>query len=107
MYDRLRLPRCKILHRRVGEALKALSSGDPWRDPLALGRHFLEGEVWAKAVEYLRRAGIGAVARSAHREAVASFEQALAALEHLSQGHEQIQVATDLHLSMREALNPL
>ena len=107
MYDQLLLPRRKLLHRRVGEALEALSSRDPWRDPLALGRHFLEGDVWAKAVEYLRRAGIGAVARSAYREAVASFEQALAALEHLPQGHEQIQVATDLHLSMREALNPL
>jgi DNA-binding SARP family transcriptional activator len=107
MYDRLLLPRRKLFHRRVGEALEAISSGDPRRDPLALGRHFFEGEVWAKAVEYLRRSGIGAVARSAYREAVASFEQALAALEHLPQGHEQIQMATDLHLSMREALNPL
>jgi hypothetical protein len=28
---------------------------------------WLEGEVWAKAVEHLRRAGIDAVARSARR----------------------------------------
>jgi len=63
--------------------------------------------VWNKAVEYLRRAGIGALARSAYPEAIASFEQALAALEHVPASREQIQVAADLHLHMREALNPL
>ena len=38
------------------------------------------GELWEKAVAYLRQAGAKAMARSAYREAVAYFEQALAAL---------------------------
>ena len=96
-----------MLHRRVAESLEALFAGNLEPHHLALGVHYREAAGWAKAVEHLRRAGLGAVARSAYREAVASFEQALAALDHLPESHEQIQVATDLHLHMREALNPL
>ena len=55
-YDRLLPPRRKLLHRRVGEALEALSVDDPARDPLALGLHFREGEVWDKAVGLHRHA---------------------------------------------------
>lgn len=42
-----------------------------------------------------------------HREAAASFEAALAALEHLPDDRERARMAIDLHLHMREALNPL
>ena len=45
--------------------------------------HALRGEVWDKALAYCRQAGEKAMARSAYREAVGSFEQALSALPHL------------------------
>ena len=48
-----------------------------------LAHHALRGEVWDKALTYCRQAGEKAMARSAYREAVASFEQALSALPHL------------------------
>jgi hypothetical protein len=48
-----------------------------------LAHHAFRGEVWGKAVRYLRQAGTKAAARSANREAVAYYEQALGALEHL------------------------
>src|SRR5262249_59542591 len=44
-----------------------------------LAHHALRGEVWPKAVAYLRQAGVRAASRSAYREAVGCFEQALAA----------------------------
>ena len=45
-----------------------------------LAYHALRGEVWDKALVYSRQAGEKALARSAHREAVGYFEQALSAL---------------------------
>ena len=48
-----------------------------------LAHHALRGEVWDKALAYCRQAGDKAMARSAHREAVGYFEQALSVLPHL------------------------
>src|SRR6266705_3035643 len=42
--------------------------------------------------------------RSAHREAVECFEQALGALAHLPENHETIEQAIDLRLEVRSAL---
>ena len=57
-----------------------------------------------KAVAYFRQAGDKAVARSAHREAVACFEQALVALEHLPEGRERHEQAIDVRFGLRNAL---
>jgi tetratricopeptide (TPR) repeat protein len=63
--------------------------------------------VWDKAVVYLRQAGAKAAARSANREAVAYFEQALAALGHLPEGHQTLEQAIDLRFDLRSSLLPL
>ena len=60
-----------------------------------LAHHALRGEVWDKAVAYCRQAGDKAVARSASREAVTCFEQALVALAHLPAGRERHEQAID------------
>src|SRR5207237_177860 len=65
------------------------------------------GEVWEKAVTYLQKAGAKALARSAYREAVAFFEQALAALHPLPDTLEKVERAIDLRLDLRQALFPL
>ena len=44
--------------------------------------------------------------RSANREAVAYFEQALAALQHLPQSRTTLKHAIDLRLDLRNALMP-
>src|SRR4030095_4052426 len=59
------------------------------------------GEVWDKAVEFLRRAGLGATTRSASREAVACFGQALKALEHLPTHPDTICLAIDLRCDLQ------
>src|SRR5439155_23662688 len=42
-----------------------------------LAHHAVRGEVWGKAVDYLRQAGLKAMGRSAVHEAIASLERAL------------------------------
>ena len=72
-----------------------------------LAHHAARGEVWDKAVTYLRQAGTKADARSANREAVSYFEQALTALAHLPDDRETREQAINLHLSVRSPLAAL
>ena len=71
-----------------------------------LAHHALRGEVWAKALAYCRQAGEKSIARSAYREAVGYFEQALSALAHLPETRHTCEQAIDLRLVMRTALSP-
>ena len=71
-----------------------------------LAHHALRGEVWDKALAYFRQAGDKAVARSAGREAVTCFEQALVALEHLPESRERHEQAIDVRFGLRNALAP-
>jgi predicted ATPase len=107
VYAELLAPRRRLLHRRVAEAIEALYPRDLDRHLVALAIHCCEGEVWDKAVGYLRRAGLKAADRSAHREAAASLEKALAALRHLPEGPDTLQQAVDIRLDLRSSLNPL
>jgi predicted ATPase len=72
-----------------------------------LAHHAVRGEVWEKAVIYCRQAGMRAESRSAHHEAVACFEQALAALAQLSERRDTLEQAIDLRCDLRNALLPL
>jgi tetratricopeptide (TPR) repeat protein len=60
-----------------------------------------------KALVYCRQAGEKAMERSAHREAVGYFEQALSVLPHLPETRDIREQAIDLRLAMRIALRPL
>jgi tetratricopeptide (TPR) repeat protein len=75
--------------------------------PELLAHHALRGELLDKAVTYFRQAGEQAVARSAYREAVAAFEQALGVVLHLPESHELRAQAIDLRLALRNAFYPL
>jgi tetratricopeptide (TPR) repeat protein len=63
--------------------------------------------VWEKAVTYLRQAGAKALTRSAYREAVSCFEQALTALHPLPDTHQKVERAIDLRLDLRQSLFPM
>jgi tetratricopeptide (TPR) repeat protein len=78
---------------RVGEVLDRLA------------HHAYHGELWDKALGYLREAGAHAAARGAHREAVTDFEQALAALGRLPAPLPTD--AIDLRFDLRTSLLPL
>ena len=72
-----------MLHAGMVEALGRRSRGAGAEQVERSAHHALRGEVWEKALVYLRQAGEKAMARSVYREAVGSFEQALSALLHV------------------------
>jgi class 3 adenylate cyclase/tetratricopeptide (TPR) repeat protein len=69
--------------------------------------HFGRGQVWAKAAAYLRWSAVKAQARSAHREALASLEDALQALRHLPETPERREQEIDVCIELRGSLYPL
>jgi predicted ATPase len=92
------------LHARILEALEALARAHLIDQVDRLAHHASRGEVWDKAVVYLRQAGDKALARSAFREAETYFEQALGALQHLPESRDTLEQAIDLRLELRAAL---
>jgi class 3 adenylate cyclase/tetratricopeptide (TPR) repeat protein len=112
-YASLLQQRRRELHAQIVTALEQLSADrqaerlDQAERVDQLAHHAFRGEVWDKAVSYLRRAGAKATARSAYREAVTCFEQALEALGHLPRNHDTMAQAVDLRLDLRTALTPL
>jgi len=105
-YNSLLLQRRKVLHRAVGEAIEELYQDRLEEHYAELVYHFTQGEVWDKAFSYCRQAGEKAMLRSAHREAVVSFEQALSVLLHLPETPDTRAQAIDLRLALRAALVP-
>jgi predicted ATPase len=105
-YSGLLQERRRVLHARIVEVLEALAGEQVAGQVERLAYHALRGEVWAKALAYGRQAGEKAMARSAHREAVGYFEQALTSLPHLPEQRDTIEQAIDLRLALRSALLP-
>src|SRR5262249_19849659 len=88
--------RRRALHARIVEAIETLHPDRLSEHVERLAQHALRGEVWSKAVTYLRQAAAKAVARSASREAVSCLQQALGALAHLPESRETSEQAIDL-----------
>jgi tetratricopeptide (TPR) repeat protein len=105
-YGSLLQERRQGLHARIVATLEALTPDRLAEQVERLAHHALRGEVWDKAVTYLRQAGEKAMAHSASREAGGYFEQALRALRHLPEQRDTIEQAIDLRLALRTALRP-
>jgi class 3 adenylate cyclase/tetratricopeptide (TPR) repeat protein len=106
-YGSLLHERQRALHARIVEAIEALYPDRLIEQVERLAYHAVRGEVWRKALIYLRQAGTKADARSALREAVSYFEQALTVLGHLPDDHEMREQAIDLHFDLRVSLGSL
>jgi class 3 adenylate cyclase/tetratricopeptide (TPR) repeat protein len=106
-YNSLLQDRRRGLHARIVDAVETLYRERITEQIERLAHHAFRGEVWDKAVTYLRQAGKKAAERSANREAVTYFEQALDALTHLPESRERMELAIDLRLDLRPALLPL
>jgi transcriptional regulator with AAA-type ATPase domain/tetratricopeptide (TPR) repeat protein len=95
------------LHAQIVGAIETL-----YRDRLGehterLAHHALSGELWEKAVQYLRRAGARAMSRSAYREAAEIYKQALVALSHRPANPDTIQKGIDIRIRLYWALYPI
>ena len=106
-YASLLHDRRRSLHNRIMVAIEHLYP-DRLRDYAdQLARHASKGEVWVKAVSYHRQAGAKAFARSANREAIAYFDEALTALTHIPETRATLEQAIDIRFDLRNALYPL
>jgi tetratricopeptide (TPR) repeat protein len=103
-YNSLLVQRRKALHRAVGEAIEELYPDRLEEHYTELAHHFSQGEIWDKACFYWRHAGARVFARSALREAMACFEQALTALHYVPENQAQREQAIALRLDMRNVL---
>ena len=103
-YATLLQERRRALHARIVTAIEQLYPERVAEHVERLAHHALRGEVWDKAVSYLRQAGAKAAARAANREAVMFFEQALVAVQHLPEGRPATERALDLRLDLRPPL---
>jgi class 3 adenylate cyclase/tetratricopeptide (TPR) repeat protein len=106
-YRGLLQDRRRDLHARITEAIERLAAERIAEQSERLAHHALRGELWEKAVAYLHQAGLRAMARGAHREAVFYLEQALATLRHLPETRQTSELAIDIRLETRSALFPL
>jgi tetratricopeptide (TPR) repeat protein len=106
-YGSLLQDRRRALHARIVDAIETLHSERLTEHIERLAHHAVHGEVWEKALTYLRQAGAKAFARSANEEAAAHFEQALTALGHHPKTREHLEEGVDVRLALRNALWPL
>src|SRR5262249_29092200 len=105
-YDGVTPDRRRALHARILDAIERLSPDRLGEHVERLAHHAVRGEVWEKAVTYLRQAGAKAFAQSANRAAAAAFEDALAASTHLAETRHRLEQEVDLHPDARTALFP-
>ncbi len=94
-------------HQRIARALEEQFPQSVESEPEVIAHHAFRGEVWDKAVRYFRQAGSKASGRSAYREAVSCFEQALTALHHLPQNRGSLEQALAIRFDLRTSLFPL
>jgi class 3 adenylate cyclase/tetratricopeptide (TPR) repeat protein len=94
-------------HQRITQVLEAQFPETAETQPELLAQHYTAAGLHAQALSYWQRAGQRALERSAHREAVGCFEQALSTLPHLPETRGTREQAIDLRLAMRSALQPL
>ena len=95
------------LHRRIGLREETGYGVQASTHAAELAMHFERGQDYQRAVQYLQQAGDRALMRSACREAMAYFEQALSALSQLPETRETREQTIDLWLALRTALQPL
>ena len=99
--------RRRALHAAVAVAIEHLHADRLVEHLERLAHHARQGEVWDKAVLYLRQAGTKVFLRSANREAATCFDQALDALRRLPEHPDAIAESLDIHFDLRNALYPL
>ena len=103
-YETLLQGRRRALHAEIVEALETLAGNRPDEQAEPLAHHAFRGEVWDKALRYLRQAGTKAMTQAAYREAAVYHEQALVALRHLPETRETMEQRIDLYFDLRAAL---
>jgi class 3 adenylate cyclase len=99
--------RREALHRATVEAIERIYADRIAEQLERLAHHAVNGRVLEKAVRYLREAGSKAVSRSANKDAMAYFEQALVLLGELPQSAATLTEELDIRVALGPALMEL
>jgi tetratricopeptide (TPR) repeat protein len=103
-YGTLLEDRRRTMHAALVSAIER-QHGDRLDEHLEeLAHHARRGDLRDEAVTYLRKAGDRAAARSAHREAIAFFEQTVAVLAELPETPDVLAATVDVRIAFASAL---
>src|SRR5262249_15159869 len=91
-------------HQRIAQVLAERFSETAETQPEVLAQHYTAAGLHTQSLPYWQRAGQRARERSAFREAVGCFEQALSVLPHLPETRDTREQAIDLRLALRSSL---
>jgi DNA-binding NtrC family response regulator/tetratricopeptide (TPR) repeat protein len=103
-YGSLLHARRRDLHARIAETMERLYGDRVGEQIERLAHHALCGEVWEKAVRYLRQAGLKATARSALPAAQVWFDQALGVLAALPESPSTLEQGFEIRLELGAVL---
>jgi class 3 adenylate cyclase/tetratricopeptide (TPR) repeat protein len=97
----------RVLHARITEAIERLWADRITEQAERLAQHALHGELWERAVDYLRIAASKAMSRSVSGDARAHLEQALSVLSRVPDSQAARAAAVDIRIDIQAALQPL
>ncbi len=103
-YRSLLQERRRVLHAGIVNAFEALYADRLSQHVERVAHHAVQGRLWGQAVRYLRESGVKAAARSAHREAIEFFEQALEAVGHLPETPSTLEETLDIRIALGPTL---
>jgi class 3 adenylate cyclase/tetratricopeptide (TPR) repeat protein len=104
VYRGLLHERRSALHARIVNAFEALYADRLGQHVERVAYHAVQGRLWEKAVHYLRESGVKAAARSAHREAIEFFQQALEVIRSLPETPSTLEDALDIRILLGPTL---
>jgi tetratricopeptide (TPR) repeat protein len=106
-YDGITASRRRAMHRAVAEAITAIYEGRADDHAHTLAVHWREAQAWEHAARCFARAGELAARRVATREALACYDEAMAALERMPESAERMALGVDLRVGHGLVLLPL
>jgi len=103
-YGTLLQERRKALHAQIVGAIERSYPDRLTEHVERLAHHAVRGELWERAVTYLRQAAARAFMQSANRAASAYLEQAIDALKRLPESPSTLETGIDLRFELRNAV---
>jgi len=103
-YEEILRKHRRDLHARVLAAMESEFADQSDQMTERLADHALLGENWASAALYALKAGDRAISRWSWREAIAYFDKAIEAIEHLPDSGEKAERSIEARLRLRVAL---
>jgi len=103
-YGELLIEQRRLLHAKAVEVMEGLFTDRLLEHAESLARHAVLGEVWEKAVDYLRESGTKAWTRGAVDESLERYDQALEVSRSLRQTPDNTRRTIDVRLDLHSPL---